>query len=87
MAEPDILADCASRLKKAGLESAVVNKVIAELRRTYAGTECYIHAIDRKIRDAAIVDALNTGLPIDEVAKKVQCHSSTVRRVKSDWLL
>ena len=87
MAEPDILADCAGRLIKAGVDSAVVIKTIAEMRRVWGGDAVYIHTIDRDSRDKAISDALTAGLPMAEVAKKAGCHPITVRRKKAEWLL
>lgn len=85
--ESDILADCASRLIKAGVDSAVVVQVISDMRRTWGGDEVYIHQIDRDSRDKAISEALTAGLPMVEVAKKAGCHPVTVRRKKAEWLL
>ena len=86
MAEPDILADCAGRLIKAGVDSAVVIKTIAEMRRTHGGRSEYICATDRDYRDKAISEALTAGLPAVAIAKSLRCSVATIRRRKSAWL-
>lgn len=86
MTEPDILADCASRLIKAGVDSAVVIKTISEMRKVWGGDECYVNKVDRQSRDAAIADALTAGLPLEAAAKRAHCSTATIRRRKSAWL-
>ena len=85
MAE-DILSDCAGRLLKAGIPADVVIKTIAALRKDWACDAPYIAKIDRRQRDQAIAEALTAGLPLPEIADKVQCSVRTIRRRKSEWL-
>lgn len=87
MIEPDILADAMTRLLKAGIAPDVVIRTISEVRQAWRGATVYIHSIDRHARDKAITEALTAGLPITKTAKAARCHVSTVRKVKSEWLL
>ena len=84
--DSDILADCASRLIKAGIAEDVVIRTISAVRRDWGGCSEYVAKIDRRGRDKAIAEALTAGLPVEAIAAKVQCSVRTIRRRKSEWL-
>lgn len=83
---PDILNDAADLLKSAGIDPAIVRRVVAELRRRWGGDTPYIPQLDRQSRDAEIKAALDSGKPIDVVARTARCSPATVRRKRSQWL-
>lgn len=84
--ELDILSDCRAVCLKAGIDGSIVNRVIAELRRTHGGCSEYICATDRDDRDQIIRESLNAGLPAVAIAKNLRCSVATIRRRKSAWL-
>lgn len=83
---PDLLSDAAELLKAAGIDSAIVQRVIRELRRRWGGDTPYIPQIDRDTRNETIKQALDTAQPIAVIAKKAGCSPATVRRKRSEWL-
>jgi DNA-binding NarL/FixJ family response regulator len=83
----DILADCMGRLLKAGIPADVVIRTISAVRRDWGGVSEYVAKIDRQARDKAIADALTAGLPLPEIAAKVQCSVRTIRRRKSEFTI
>lgn len=85
MAESDILSDLRERLLAAGLDSAIVQRVILEARQFWGGETIYIPAVDRENRDAVIRAALEKGLSVDEAAKRAGVSARTVRRRQSSW--
>ena len=85
--DSDILADCAARLLKAGIDASVVVKTISALRRDWGGPSEYICAVDRPGRDAAIAECLTAGLKPEAIAEKVGCSARTIRRRRSEFLI
>ena len=84
--DSDILADCASRLLKAGLAPDVVIRTISAVRRDWGSDTPYIRKVDRESRDKAIAECLTAGLKPEAIAEKVGCSARTIRRRKSEWL-
>ena len=82
----DVLNDAAELLKSAGVDGALIKRVVAELRRRWGGASEYIQRHDRQARDEAIRSALNDGQSVNEVAKAVDCSPRTIRRKRSEWL-
>lgn len=82
----DVLNDAAELLKSAGVDGALIKRVVAELRRRWGGASEYIQRHDRQARDEAIRSALNDGQAVNEVAKAVDCSPRTIRRKRSEWL-
>ena len=82
----DVLSDCAARLLKAGCAPELVIRTIAEVRRDWGSDTPYIRKVDRESRDKAIAEALTAGLPLPEIAVKVNCSVRTIRRRRSEWL-
>ena len=82
----DVLHDAADLLKSAGIDPALVQRIIAELRRRWGGAAEYIQRHDRRQRDEQIRVALEAGKPVDTIAKAVECSPRTIRRKRSEWL-
>mgnify|MGYP003587367533 CR=1 FL=1 len=81
----DPLADALALLLEQGLDEALCRRALAETRRRWGGSQCYIPACDRPARDSAIAAALADGLPAREVAARAQVSVSTVKRRRSQW--
>jgi Mor family transcriptional regulator len=73
-------------LKSAGVDAALIKRVVSELRRRWGGASEYIQRHDRQARDEAIKSGLNNGQAVNEVAKAVECSPRTIRRKRSQWL-
>jgi len=82
----DVLHDAAELLKSAGVDGALIKRVVGELRRRWGGSAGYILRHDRQARDEAIKAALHDGQAVNEVAKAVDCSPRTIRRKRSEWL-
>lgn len=82
----DVLHDAAELLKSAGVDAALIKRVVSELRRRWGGASEYIQRHDRQARDEAIKSGLNNGQAVNEVAKAVECSPRTIRRKRSQWL-
>ena len=82
----DVLHDAAELLKSAGVDAALIKRVVSELRRRWGGASEYIQRHDRQARDEEIRAALNDGQAVNEVAKAVECSPRTIRRKRSQWL-
>ncbi len=81
----DPLADALAALVQLGLDETLCRRALAETRRRWGGSQCYIPACDRPARDSAIAAALADGLPAREVAARAQVSVSTVKRRRSQW--
>lgn len=81
----DPLTDALESLVGLGLDETLCRRALAETRRRWGGSQCYIPACDRPARDSAIAAALADGLPAREVAARAQVSVSTVKRRRSQW--
>lgn len=81
----DALSDAAEALIQAGLEAAIVRRVLREVRVRWTG-QVYIQAIDRTARDQAAAEVLRQGGKDHEAAQVAGCSVSTIRRRRSEWL-
>ncbi|WP_408648083.1 helix-turn-helix domain-containing protein [Thiocapsa bogorovii] len=59
---------------------------VAEVRHRWGGAEYYIQAIDREHRDREARELLAKGESLEDVARRVGCSTSTIRRRQSRWL-
>lgn len=82
----DVLHDAAELLRISGVDQALIQRVIAELRRRWGGSADYIQRRDRATQDEVIKAALSQGRAINETAKAAGCSPRTIRRRKSEWL-
>lgn len=83
----DVLHDAAELLKRAGIDPAIVQPVMKELRRRWGGASEYIQRHDRQARDEVIKTGLHDGQPVQTVAKTAECSPRTIRRKRSEWTL
>jgi hypothetical protein len=77
----DVLSDTAQALISAGLDEAIVRRVIRGQRVRWGGGAVYVRLIDQGERKDAIRQAVARGLSPSRVASVVGCSDDTVRRV------
>jgi hypothetical protein len=76
----DLLADMADVLRRHGLASDLIARLVAELRHRYGGTTCYIPQRDPQRRAAIAADPD----PPKVVAQKHAVSVRTVYRARRD---
>ena len=81
--EPDVIDDTAAALVAAGLDRAIVRRVLVEVRSRWVG-QVYIRATDRS-RDEIIRQGLEAGERPETIARKAGVSARTVRRRASTW--
>ena len=84
MVTPDPLSDMLKALVRAGIDPILSRRLVAEVRQRWTG-QCYIQAVDRESRNAEVRQALAAGVPVKEVARRVQAHPATIRRIRREW--
>lgn len=81
--EPDVIDDATNALVAAGLDCAVVRRVLVEVRHRWSG-QTYIRSTDRS-RDEIIRQGLEAGERPETIARKAGVSARTVRRRASSW--
>lgn len=82
--EPDVIDDATNALVAAGLDRAIVRRVLVEIRHRWGGSQVYIRATDRS-RDEIIRQGLEAGERPEAIARKAGVSARTVRRRASSW--
>ena len=77
---PDLIDDVAEFLLQAGIDNAVVDRVIITARRNWGGASHYIKRIDRRVRNTAIQKALASGASMSATARALKISLQTVKR-------
>ncbi len=57
--------------------------VVEDLQRRFGGKKCYVRAPDKALRNARLLAELETGAPIDELARKYGLAVKTVRNLRA----
>ena len=83
--EPDVIDDATTALVAAGLDRAVVRRVLVEVRRRWSGCGVYIRTTDRAATDETIRQGLEAGERPETIARKAGVSARTVRRRASTW--
>lgn len=83
MSEPDLIDDATAALVAAGLDRAIVCRVLVEVRHRWSG-QTYVRSIDRS-RDEVIRQGLEAGERPETIARKAGVSARTVRRRASRW--
>lgn len=87
MTAADLLTEAGQLLSQQGVADSVIETVIHELRWRYGGDRVFIQKIDRQRRNQAIAADLAVGMSPEVVARRRQCGSATVYRVRHTWQL
>lgn len=80
----DPIHDAELALIAAGLDRAIIRRVLAQVRCRWAG-DVYVRARDPEI-DTEIRARLEAGEPPVQIAHRVGVHRSTITRRRSRWL-
>ena len=83
MPEPDLIDDATAALVAAGLDRAIVRRVLVEVRHRWSG-QVYIRSTDPS-RDDIIRQGLEAGEKPLAIARKAGVSARTVRRRASSW--
>lgn len=82
----DLLTETHDLLIQAGVPPEIVQRIVTTVRVRWGGQQIYLPAIDRLRRDQLIQAGIQTGQPIDEIARVASCSPATIRRKRSNWL-
>lgn len=79
----DLLTDIAEALTAAGVDPALVRRVLADTRRMYGGGSVYVRKRDAQKQSSEVRSLVRQGLSFRAVSRELGCSDGTVRRVIS----
>ena len=77
----DLLTDLAEALTAAGVDPALVRRVLADTRRMYGGGSVYVRKRDAQKQSSEVRSLVALGLSFRATARELGIADGTVRRI------